>query len=330
MVTAIGQTTVTSIARRFIMPTITDQVYPTNVFLYRLMKANKKLIQGGTQIEVPALYKRFAAGGFYRGLDPLDMTPSDTIRNLVFDWKQAYVPLMIDGRTLIRVDSPEAIANHLQLQAQQAFMEFGEILANAVLDEDGVADDKSFDGLPGAVGNAVVGNPNYGGIARSSNPWLNAAVDASTTTMTFNALHASIMAASRGGQHPTIGLTRQEQYNRAYALGTAGGHVQVQQTRAPGGHDEMLLSAGFTNILVDNIPLVVDPHVGDGPNANNGRIYWLNENTFHLVVTPRADFYMEDFQKPINQDAVATTILFAGNLVNTAPNLNGVMTNVSA
>ena len=122
----------------------------------------------------------------------------------------------------------------------------------------------------------------------------------------------------------------QEQYNRLWTLGTTTSGYTIQQSRLPGGHDEMLLSAGFTNILVDNIPFVVDPHVDNGPNASNSRIYALNENVINLVVSPRADFYLEDFQKPVNQDAMVAMILWAGNLVNMAPNLCGVMTAVAA
>lgn len=329
MPTAIGQDQVTSIARRYIMPTITDQIYPSNVFFYRLQKANKKIVQGGTQIEVPTLYKRFAAGGRYRGFDPLDTTPSDTIRNAVFDWKQHYVPWSLSGLTLIQTDSPEAIANFLKLQSEQAFMEMGENLATDVF-ADGTTDSKSLDGLEGAVGNASVGNANYGGISRSANSWWNASVDASTSALTLASAHAAIMNATRGGQHPTLGLTRLEQYNRLWALGSTSTGYTIQQQRLPGGHDELLLSAGFTNILVDNIPVVVDSHVDDGPNSSNGRIYFINENTFHYVVSPRADFYLEDFQKPVNQDALVAMILWAGNIVCTAPNLNAVMTNVSS
>ena len=328
MATAIGVDTVTSIARRYIMPTITDQVYPANVILWRIMRANKKMVQGGTQIDVPSMFRRFSAGGPYRGFDPLDTTPSDTIRNAQFDWKQHYVPWSLSGLTLIQTDSPDAIANFLQLQAQQAFMEMGENLATSLFNDG--TNVKDIDSLRSAVGNASVGNATYGGITRSANPWWNSFVDASTSTLTLASIHGLIMSASRGGQHPTILLGRQEQYNRLWTLGTTTTGYTIQQSRLPGGHDEMLLSAGFTNILVDNIPFVVDPHVDNGPNANNSRIYALNENVINLVVSPRADFYLEDFQKPVNQDAMVAMILWAGNLVNMAPNLCGVMTAVAA
>ena len=40
MATPIGANTLTSIARHYIMPQITDNIYNSNVLLYRLMKGH--------------------------------------------------------------------------------------------------------------------------------------------------------------------------------------------------------------------------------------------------------------------------------------------------
>jgi hypothetical protein len=102
------------------------------------------------------------------------------------------------------------------------------------------------------------------------------------------------------------------QYNRLHNLTAPS---QTHPVMA-GGSDVQLASAGFTNILYNNTPWVVDSHVPDGAtNASNSDIYMLNEDYFHLIVTPMADFYLEDFQKPINQDAMVALILWAGDLV---------------
>lgn len=330
MAVLIGTDTVTSIARHYIMPSITDQIYNNNILLYRLMRANKRVIGGGTQIEVPQLYSRFNTGGPYRGFEVLNTTPSDTVKNLVFDWKQQYVTWAVDGLTLIKTDSADAIANLLALQSQQAYMEMAENLATGLF-ADGTTDTKQIDGLKGAVGNASVGNTSYGGVSRSSNTWHRSQVDASTGTLTIPVVRTSLIGpATFGGFHPTIILSRQEQYNRYHALQTSTTGYGVQNQRQPGGHDELLASAGFTNLLFDNIPWVVESHVDDGPDTSNSRIYALNENVLQWVVSPRADFYLEDFQKPVNQDAMVATLLWAGNLVSQSSRLHSVLTNISA
>ena len=79
---AIGQDTLTAIARQYILPQVTDNVYlKNNALLYRLIRGNKRLIQGGTQIEMPMLYKRFNTGGSYSGFDLLDVAPQDTVKS---------------------------------------------------------------------------------------------------------------------------------------------------------------------------------------------------------------------------------------------------------
>ena len=334
MAVTIGTNAVTSIARHYILPQITDNIYASNVLLYRLMRANKKLIRGGTQIEAPLMYQRFNTGGAYRGYDVFNTTPSDTIRNASWDWKQHYVTWAVDGLTMLKVDSPEAIANFLTLQSQQAAMEMAENLADGLFG-DGVTDAKNIDGLGGIVGTGTtIGNSNYGGISRTANAWWNSSVQGttSTSTLTMQALLTAFTAATKGGQHPTLLLSRQDQWNRFFLLNTTAttGAYSVQYTRQPMGHDELLASAGFTNLLFNNVPWVVDSHVTDGIVATNSRIYMLNENVLHWAVSPRADFYLKPFVEPANQDAMVASLLWAGNLICTNPSLQGGIFNVNA
>jgi len=330
MTTPIGANTLTSVVRQYIMPQITDQIYNSNVLLYRFIKALKRMIGGGTQIEVPLLYTRFNTGGTYRGYDVLNVTPSDTIKSAAWDWKQHYVSWAIDGLTMIKADSSDAIANVLTLQSQQAWMEMAENLA-AGLFGDGLTDPKDINGLAGAVGNASVGDPNYGGIARSTNTWWNAQIDSATTAITAMGQYQTMFSqCSVGGQHPTIILSRSDQYNKYIALNTTSAGYANQYNRQPGGFDEMLASAGFTNALYNNTPWVVDSHVTDAGNSTTGRIYFLNENVFDWVVSPRADFYLEDFQRPVNQDAFVATLLWAGNFLCRSARLQGAFTGLTS
>jgi len=322
---AIGTDTVTSIARHVIMPTITDQIYNNNILLYRLMRANKRVIGGGTQIEVPQLYADFGTGGAYQGFEVLDTTPHDTIKNLVFDWKQYYTTWAVDGLTLIKTDSADAIANLLSLQSQQAYMRMGTLLA-AGLFGDGVTTGlgtKELDGIRGAVGNSSVGNTSYGGLSRSSNTWHRSIID-STSALSFSLMRSIVGQTTIGAYHPTIMLSNRTIYNLHWALHTSStGYSRTLQV-SPAGHDELLASAGYTNILFENIPHVVD----DNSPANN--LFFLNENVLQWVVSPRADFYLEDFQKPVNQDAMVATLLFAGNLISQSSRLHGRLTSVSS
>lgn len=300
MATAIGVDVVTSISRQYIMPEVIDNVYRSNPIFYRLNAARRK-ITGGTQIEVPMMYARFAAGGPYQGFDVLNVAPSDTIRNLVFTWKQQYVPVTVDGLTLIKVDSPDAIANFLRLYFQQAEEEMCENIATGIW-SDGTTDPKQITGLQLAVDSSGT----YGGLSRSTFTWMASTEDGTTTVLSLSKLQSMFGSVSEGGRHPTIIISQQSNYDRYWNLGISS---QVQDI-GPGGTDEQLFAAGFANMLFNGVPWVVDSHV---PDSNS--IYMLNEDYIQLVVTPRADFYLEDFQTPVNQDAMVAKLLWAGELV---------------
>lgn len=341
MPTAIGTNTITSIARHYILPQITDQIYNSNILLYRLMKGNKRIVQGGTQIEVPLMYARFGAGGPYSGFDTLSTAPSDTIKNAVFAWKQHYVPWSVDGLTLLKADTPDAVANFLTLQSQQAYMELAENLAVGLFgDASGTANfgtgattAADLDGLAALVSTDAFGVATYGGITRTSGSFWNSSVTgvSSTQTMSMTSLNSAFHQATRGGHHPTLVLSGQDQYNRYWALNAAGSNPSTQFIRQPQGHDALLASAGFTNLLFNNVPWVVDSHVSRGVvDANNTRVYFLNENFLNYVVSPRADFYLRPFMEPVNQDAMVAMLLWAGNLVATNSDQQGGVFNYNA
>lgn len=318
MATPIGTNEINSISRRYIHPQLVDNVYRSNPMFFRLNAMNKKMLQGGLQIEVPLVYTRFAAGGFYQGYDLLDVTPSDTVKNAAFDWKQAYVPVSVDGLTLIRADSPEAIVNFLTFYFENAQTELAEILGTGVW-SDVVTNNKVIDGLKGAVDDGTVATT-YGGLSRTTNTWWKSQIDSGTATLTLLSMRTMMGNTSEGGRHPTLLVGTQLNYNRFWNLTQPSQAFPVQ----PGGHDEQLAQAGFSNLLFDGVPFVVDSHVP----ANH--IFFLNEDYVYLFVNPRADFNMKEFREPVNQDAMTSLILWAGNVVLSNCARQGKMTAVTA
>lgn len=325
MATPIGSNVVTAISRHYIMPEIVDNIYNSNPIFFRLNKANKRIVRGGTQIEVPLMYSRFGTGGAYSGFDLLNVAPSDTIKNGSWDWKQHYVNVTVDGLTLIKTDNPQAVANFIQLYFAQAEMEMAENLATGLW-SDGVTNTKDIDGLRGSVDDSTVLGT-YAGISRSTNTWWRSTVDSTTSTLTLSALQSMFGSVSRAGRHPTIICSRQDQYNRFWNLNV----ITQQFPTQPTGMDEQLAQAGFTNQLFNGVPWVVDSHVPSVTGSTtNSHIYFLNEDFLYWAVSPRADFYLEPFQSPVNQDAMVAKMLWAGNLINTNCSRHGKMTAITA
>lgn len=319
MATPIGTNVVTSLARRHIVPDITDNIYAANLVFFRLNSAGKRKIQGGTQIEQPLMYSRMAAGGFYSGFDLLDISPSDTIKNAAFDWKQAYVPVTVDGLTLIKTDQPMAIADFIKQYFAQAEMEMAAVLGAALWNDGSVT--KSIDGIKGAVDDgSVLGT--YGGLLRtgSTNTWWRSTVDTAAGPLSMTKLQTMFGSVTKGGRHPTLIVSTQANYNFYYILNTALQAFPAQ----PQGHDEQLASAGFTNLLFNGVPWTVDP------NCPTNHIFMLNEDFMSFVVSPRADFFLEDFQTPVNQDAMTAKLLWAGNLMFSNLALQGKFTAIAS
>lgn len=318
MATAIGQDTVTTIARQHILPSIVDAIYGSNVLFYRMVKANKKMIQGGTHIEQPVNYKKSGLGGAYSGYEQLSTAASDDLRSAAWDWKQYSMPVAVDGLTMLKVDSPESIVNHIRLKYELAKTEFCDMLGADLYASSGTGSDaKKLDGLTIAVDNSGT----YGDISHSNSYWASNVVGTQAlSSLTIAQLQTMFGDLTIGREHPTIILSKQEVYNWYWAqvYGTSGANYDISIPAT--GSDELLGQAGFTNLLFNNVPWVVDSQV-DG--ATNGKVYFLNENWFNLVVHPRADMAIEEFQTPVNQDAMVSQILWAGNLICTNPRLQG-------
>lgn len=306
MATPIGTNVVTTIGRQYMMPEFTDNVYGDNPFFFRMNAANKRVIQGGTQIEMPLMYKRFSNGGSYKGFDVLNVAPNDTTLSAAWDWKQFYVPVTIDGLTLLKVNSNDAIADIVSLSFAQAEIEMAANLG-ASLWQSGT-DSKGLDSVPIAVdsSNPPAAMGNYGGLNRSTYTWWAANEDGSTTTLTEPALNTAFQTARKGGRTPTIIVSQQTNYNRFYNLQLAKqAYIQSNMAR-----DENLANAGFHNLLFNGIPWVVDSNVGTA-----GELYLLNEEYWYLVVSSRSDFTLNDFVRPGDQDAMTALITWAGNAV---------------
>lgn len=330
MATPIGTDVVTSISRRFVMPEIVDQVYRSNVLFYRLQAMNKKTVRGGFQIEVPLLYSKFNSSGFFSGFDLLDTTPQDVVKNAAFDWKEAYVTITIDGLTLIKNDSPDAIASIIRSYFEAARMEMDDRLGQGVF-SDGVTNTKSITGLQAAIDNGTVA-ATYGGLGNRTTTnsfWQPAtgALDTTTTTLTLPAMQTVFGRATEGARHPTLLIGTQSNYDRYWNLNQV--HQRFPTTAM--GQDEQLAKAGFTNLLFNNVPFAVDSHVNTTRAGVTGdSLYFLNEEYIQLVVSSRRDMVLEDFLQPVNQDAMTAKLLWAGELVFSNIARQGLMSALTA
>jgi hypothetical protein len=121
--------------------------------------------------------------------------------------------------------------------------------------------------------------------------------------MTLAKLNALWVSCQSGGQVPTVIVGDKNNYSRYWALN----QTFQQFPQQPGGQDTQLAQAGFTNLVFNNVPWLQDDHA-----PTNG-LAFLNENYWELIVNDKANFYVQDFVKPPNQDAMTSLLVWAGN-----------------
>src|SRR5579864_23127 len=296
-VASIGTTTVTALSRRIIRDVIVDNVYNSNTLFFRWNRMQKIIEKGGFQIEQPLMYTPMSGGGWYTGPQTLSVPQSDTIQNSVFAWKQAYGNVTVDGLTQLQADSPLKVADYLATQFKQAEMQLADLLGFGIF-SDGT-NTQAIDGIYEAL--RITGT--YGGISQTSNPWWQAQIDSTTTTMTLAKLNALFVNCQDGGQVPTVIIGDKNNYSRYWALN----QTFQQFPQQPGGQDTQLAQAGFTNLVFNNVPWLQDSHTATNALA------FLNENYWELIVNEKANFYVQDFVKPPNQDAMTSLLVWAGN-----------------
>jgi hypothetical protein len=314
MATAIGVDTLTTLSRQYTIPKIVDHTFGRNGLLFRLLAGNKVLVQGGTQIEQPAILSQPTVGGWYSGYEPMDVSAFDVIKSPSWDWKQASVPIVVSTRDLAKANSPEAVANLLVVQTKLAEMRMAEILA------DGVYNDGTQVKQPDGLQLAVDSTGTYAGLSRSTySGW--ASNESSTATLSLDLLNTQFINSTFGGYHPTLLVSQSTPYRFYWNLNQSG----VIQQIGPSGADEQLAAAGFTNMLFNNVPWLMDDHV-----HNATTVYGLNEEVMSLIVNPLGDFIVEDFAKPVNQNAFVSHIHFMGNFINSAPRLSFKLTSITA
>jgi hypothetical protein len=303
--TPIGVNTVTAISRRLILPKITDNIYLSNPLFFRWNRANKMLVKGGFQIEIPIMYAKMAAGGVYSGYQVLNVAPTDSIQNAALPWSQHFSAVTVDGLTQLRAASDEAIVDYLATQFKQAEMDLADQLGYGLWSTG--SNPQEIAGLYEVVDNGSV-QTSYAGISHSANSWWNSQIDSTTTTMGTNALNSLFQNTTEGGRSPTVIISNKANYNRYYNLNLASQQFPVQ----PGGHDTQAAQAGFENLVFNGVPWFVDSHMGT--SAAQGGPFMLNETYFDFIISRLANFTLRDFITPPNQDAMTALLLWAGNL----------------
>ena len=295
-------TAIRSITRDYFLKDIVDSVYTSNSLLMKL-KGNMESIDGGDFIRVPVQYARFSARNWYQGDESLPINNNDKIFNLIFQWKQANISISISGLNRLKNSGSAKVIDHLKSEVDIAKRDMADLFGTGLYSAG--TDPKSISGARTYLSTSNT----YGGVSQSTESWLQAKGDTTSTTLSLSLMQARYEAASEPPIRPNFCTTTETLFNAYMNLLTP-----VQRFS-----DSKMADAGFQNVLYRGMPVVEDSYV---PSSY---LIMHNLDYFNIYAHSQRPFPGEfiDWELPTNQDVMTSHFLFMGEAICKAPRYQG-------
>ena len=284
---------INGITERKFLKKLVDNIYDSNVLLKK-MKAGEayRKVDGGTSIMQPLEYAQISAAGTYSGTDLLSTTDSESYTSAEFQWKQYYANISITGLDKLKNSGDAQVIDFVKSKVQSAEKTLAQLLGDGLYSAG--TDSKALVGLRYVHANSNT----VGGIAQSSYSWWNTQKDSTTTTLSIAAMQAVDNNCTVDGESPDLITCTRSIYNAFYGL------LQPQQRFTDNGK----ASAGFTNLMFNSKPVVVDS------KCPTSHMFFHNMNYMALQVHKDADMKFLPFARNLNQDLESAKVLWAGAL----------------
>lgn len=309
---AVSVTAINAITKQKFIPKLVDNVMQSNAMLMFLEKhGGLETVDGGQDIRVPVRYARFASRGWYAGSESQNTAYNEKKTALVFDWKQYYVNITISGIDELKNAGESKVIDHVKSEVEAAEEDLKDAFGTGIY-SNGSSDPKSIIGCRAYLSTSNT----YGGISQSTESWLAANIDSSTTTLSLAKMQERYEAASINNEKPNLITTTETLFNSFWAK------LQPQQRFA----DSESANAGFKNLLFNGAVTLQDDY------APASHMIFHNTKFVKLYSHKDRKFpgkYI-DFSKPEGQDAKIASILWAGAMVCSSPRLQAAMTALTA
>lgn len=302
------------------LPGLVDAFFQSNPFAARMLQRDRIVEDGGKDIRQRVIYQK-KPGGSYSGMDTFDVSKRESRTEMVFDWKQYYVDITVDGLSLLQNSGAKAIHDLVNDEMDEAEMSAGEYIGTDLFLDGGGNGSKALTGLRAAVDNGDT-VASYGKITRSSTAGTPGAAvrgNFTTTAVTFSLsnMNTYFQLATIGNEKPDLILTTQTLWNKWWERAQPAQRFQAGQT------GDTMAGLGFSSINFNGASVVVDSH------CPSGHVYFLNTKWLKLVVHSKRMWTPTGWKYPTNQDAAIQQILFAGELVCMSPRLQSGLSAVS-
>jgi hypothetical protein len=301
------------------LPGLVDNIFVGNPLAARLLQRDNVKVQGGKDIRQRIIYGK-KGGGSYRGRDLLDNTNKETRTEMIFQWKQLYVPIELSGLDLMMNDGAHQISDLVQDEMDEAELRAADIVGEQIYGTGEGNFGKDITGLRAAIddGSLVA---SYGGITRSStaeSPGAAVRGNVTTTGVTFNLPAMQILAsnATVGNEHPDLIITTKAIYSKWWERAQPAQRFNSTDANRP-------INIGFSQIDQDGAAVMVDEH------CPAGHVFFLNTKFIKLIIHPKRFFTPTGWKYPTNQDVAVQQLFFGGELIVSSPRLQALATNVS-
>lgn len=310
---AVSVSAINSITKQLFIPKMADNVILSNALLYFLEK-NKGMesIPGGQDIRQPVRYARFSSRGFYSGAQTLATAYNEKKTALVFDWKQYFVNITVTGLDKLKNAGENKVIDHVKSEVQAAEEDLRDSFGTGVY-SNGSTHPLSITGCRAYLSTSNT----YGGISQSSESWLQAQIDSTTTTLSLGKMQERYEAASQPPtERPNLITCTESIFNSYWSL------LQPQQRFA----DSESADAGFKNLLFNGAAVMEDQYC---PSLN-----MIFHNTKHIKLYSHQERKFPgkfvDFQEFFDQDAMIGKLLWMGEMVCDGPRYQAAMTALTA
>jgi hypothetical protein len=291
---------------RYLMPGVKDVIMNSNPLQKKLWRKGTK-VSGGAYIQQMLRYAEGPAYAF-TGTPVFDISNAQILAPATFEWKTAVATASNDLQDEIKNAGKAAQALIITQKVEQMGESMAQLMGQMIF-SDGVADTSQITGLRAMV---TASGTTYGGISKTTNTWWRSQVDSATTlaTLSVGAMRTLMGLCTQDANTPDLIVTTQTIYDKIYGL------FQPQQRFA----DKDMARGGFTNILFEGRPVVVDSH------CPTGFMYFLNTKFIDLWSHSKYNMWRSPWKQPHNQHVLSTYMLWAGNLACGNCRFEGVFT----
>lgn len=356
---------VTDITYQEILPRLVDQINNSNIWTARVLTNTKEW--SGVTMNLPIETANSTTGGSFSGMDTFPTAATNNTR--LFTWyvsayEQSVVVPGIERD--VNANNEKQVLRLLSTRMDEAKIS-GLVGIGSILY--GFGNGKDFDGLGLIVDNGT-NSSSYGGITRSTSPFVNADVtdlgSVNSGIITLDYLSSefdNVSAAGSTSESPTIGLTTkaiwtfiegiiQPMVSARYDTVRMGGYNRIDGGLPPGearpAGDEALKGAAGFNVLDYRAR-----HMVADDMCTSGTFFWLNEHYIDFYCLRSADlkqissqvevtegFYddvpfpsawqFREMISPVNQYGSVGLLMLMGNLICGQPRRNGKLINITS